>query len=50
MAYMDHEKFWPNVWFVGERGDVDLIDMYDALHSEENCEGVTDTDRQSTDH
>ena len=35
MAYMDDEKFWPNVWFINERGDADLIDMYDALHSEE---------------
>ena len=33
---LDDEKFYPNVWFIGERGDVDLIDMYDALHREEN--------------
>ena len=36
MAYMDNEKFWPNVWYIGERGDVDLIDMFEALHSEES--------------
>ena len=35
VAYMDDEEFWPNVWYIGERGDADLIDMYDALHSEE---------------
>jgi hypothetical protein len=35
-AYCDREKFWPDVWFVNERGDLDLIDMYEALHSEDD--------------
>lgn len=26
-AYQDREKYWPNVWFLGERGDFNLIDM-----------------------
>jgi hypothetical protein len=32
---MDHDEFWPNVWYIGERGDVNLIDMFEELHSEE---------------
>jgi len=35
-AYMDKQQFWPNVWYINERGDADLIDMYDALHSEDD--------------
>ncbi len=36
MAYCDDEKFWPNIWYIGERGDADLIDMFEALHSEDD--------------
>lgn len=35
LAYCDDEKYWPNVWFINERGDADPIDMFEALHSEE---------------
>jgi hypothetical protein len=34
-AYMNGDNFWPNVWYIGERGDVTLIDMYEELHNEE---------------
>lgn len=26
-AYMDKDKFWPNVWYQGERGDIHLLNM-----------------------
>jgi hypothetical protein len=25
--HMDRESFWPNAWFIGERGDVNLLDL-----------------------
>jgi hypothetical protein len=37
MAYMDEERFWPNVWYIDERGDVSHINMYEAILSEEKA-------------
>ena len=39
-THMDHERFWPNVWFVSDHGNAHLIDMFDALAEADGRSGA----------
>jgi len=33
-THMDHERFWPDVWWISDHGNAHLLDTYKTLHEE----------------